>query len=118
MAHTDMEECARQLRMACTNVIGFWQLLQEPQVRKFSAVQQMQYRAYITAGALNMADILLAHAEVIAHLSPRQPNWIDPFRDTAQELKVRALALDGHGYEKFSERAYDFALNFLGALHE
>ena len=118
MPHTDMEESGRLLRTASTNVIGFWQLLQEPHVHKFSPVTQMQHRAYLTAGALNMADILLEHHEAVAYLRPRSPNWIVPFTDTARELKVLALALDGFGQEAFSERAFYFAVRFLGAINE
>ena len=68
MSRSDEEKCGRLMRTACRNVIGFWQLLQEPDVHRLDHVKRLQYRAYMIGSALHLADLVVRHEHALIHL--------------------------------------------------
>jgi hypothetical protein len=116
MCGSDAEECGRMLRPACTNVIGFWQLLRYAHP-KVTPVRRMQYCAHITSSALEMSDLILQHKHAIrGNLLHGQR--IEEFTATANRLKFLAVALDGDNQDQFLDEAYYFAVQFVKGLDE
>lgn len=114
----EAEKAGRDLRNSCMNIIGFWQLLQVPGTPRNSAVNRMQQRAYLTSGAIKMADLILQHHEIIGQAFIGKPDRMEEFKATATKIKFLAAALDGDNPEQFADEAVNFAWQFLGAMNE
>lgn len=114
MSRSSEDKCRTNLKRACTNVVGFGHLLQAPDVRTFSHVKQMQYRAYLVGAALCLADLMLEHEDAMADLFP--PARLPELRELAEDFKVMVLALDGDCQDMLDEQAMEFGCYVLGAL--
>lgn len=113
----DEKKYAREIRAACTNVVGFWQLMQEADEHKVPPIKRMEYRAYVTFGALRMADLIGQHHQLIRELFIDNPEWAEELVVTANKIKFLAVALDGHEPDHFAFEASYFAFRFLGAVN-
>ena len=117
MSLPEEHEAGRMLRHACTNIIGFWQLLSNDDLpRQPSPVSRMSWLSYLTGNALKMADLVLVHHLAIAESLLDKPQRIEEFRATARRIKFLAVALDGHDGDRFADEAGHFAWTFLGAI--
>ncbi|MCK7616123.1 hypothetical protein [Roseibium sediminicola] len=111
MSRSDQADCGRLLRTACTNVIGFWQLLQDPDSQKLDPVKRMQYRAYIIGCALHLADLVVQHEDAMADLYPQ--DWEPDLTGSAREFRELAYAFDGDCQDELDEQALAFSQNVL-----
>lgn len=111
MSRSDEKDCGRKMRMACTNIIGFGQLLQEPHARKFSHVKRLEYRAHMVSSALNLADLVIEHDAAIADLFPC--SWEPGLKPLAEAFRTMVFALDGDYQVTLEEQAVEFACHFL-----
>lgn len=116
MSRSSEDKCRTDLKRACTNVIGFGQLLQEPDVRKFSHVKQMQYRAYLVGTALCLANLIIEHEDTMAELFPR--SRLPELGGLAEDFKIMVHAFDGDCQEILDEQAMEFGFYVLGALNQ
>ncbi|GAB2186633.1 hypothetical protein LAB1_39420 [Roseibium sp. LAB1] len=95
------------MRTACTNVIGFWQLLQEPDVHRIDHVKRLQYRAYMIGSALYLADLVVRHEQALIHLRP--PNGEPELSEEARQFRAMVHAFDGDHQETLDARALVFS---------
>lgn len=107
MSRSDEEKCGRLMRTACTNVIGFWQLLQEPDVHRIDHVKRLQYRAYMIGSALYLADLVVRHEQALIHLRP--PNGEPELSEEARQFRAMVHAFDGDHQEMLDARALVFS---------
>jgi len=112
MSRSDEERCGRMMRTACTNVIGFWQLLQEPDVRRLDHVKRLQYRAYMVGCALHLADLVVQHEDALAQLYPQ--DWEPELTGAAREFRNMVHALDGDHQDTLDAQAFVFSQHVLG----
>ena len=115
MSQMEEAECWRLLRSACTNVIGFAELLNEPGGHKFSEVKRMQYRAYMIGSALKLADLIVEHDRVIAHSLPRDE--IAELKRLSKDYRYLILTLDGEKPDVLENHSREFARYALGVLN-
>lgn len=116
MSRSSEDKCHTNLKRACTNVIGFGQLLQEPNVRKLSHVKQMQYRAYLVGTALCLADLIIEHDDAMADLFPR--SRLPELEGLAEDFKIMVHAFDGDCQDILDEQAMEFGCYVLGVLNQ
>lgn len=107
MSRSDEEKCGRLMRTACTNVIGFWQLLQEPDFHRIDHVKRLQYRAYMIGSALYLADLVVRHEQALIHLRP--PNGEPELSEEARQFRAMVHAFDGDHQETLDARALVFS---------
>jgi hypothetical protein len=107
MSRSDEEKCGRLMRTACTNVIGFWQLLQEPDVHRIDHVKRLQYRAYMIGSALHLADLVVRHEQALIHL--RRPDGEPELGEEAKQFRAMVHAFDGDHQEALDARALVFS---------
>ena len=113
-------EAEQQLRCACTNVIGFWQLLQTEHTisgKPICPIKRMEWRAYMVVSALKIADLIVEHHKVIAWCFPKNPARIEDFKETAIRMKLLALMADNVDLDEFDEEIGQFAWSFLGSMN-
>jgi len=116
MSQSEEAECWRSLRAACTNVIGFSELLNEPGGHKFSEVKRMQYRAYMIGSALKLADLILDHDQAIAPCLP--PEEIGRLKHLSKNYRYLALTLDAENPDVLERHSREFARHFVGVLDQ
>jgi len=114
MSRSDVEHCGRLMRTACTNVIGFWQLLQEPDVGKLDHVKRLQYRAYLLGCALHLADLVTRHENALADGFPR--NWEPGLGGAARDFRNMVQAFDGDHQDTLEAQALILSQHVLGVL--
>jgi len=114
MSRSKEEQCGRLMRTACTNVIGFWQLLQEPGTEQLDPVKRMQYRAYVIGCALHLADLVVRHEDAFAERSPKDFGPV--LGGCAREFREMAYAFDGDYQDELDEQALAFSRKVLGAF--
>lgn len=108
------EDCRRQLQRACTNIIGFGNLVEDPCHPTLTAVRRLQYSAYMTGSALKLADLVIANHRLLAEVYSR--DQASDFRGRAQGYKSLLLALDGDCPADVQARTMEFARYFLGVF--
>lgn len=119
MSLPEDEDCVRGLRTLCTNIIGFWQLLQcERAAERCGPVKRMEWQAYLTSGALEMAHLILEHHLVISEGFIEAPKRISEFTAAANRIRYLAVTLDGDCPDQLADEAFDFAVRFLAAMKE
>lgn len=111
MSRSNEAQCGRLMRTACMNVIGFWQLLQEPDVHELDPVKRMQYRAYVVGCALHLADLVVQHEDAMADLYPQ--DWEPDLTGSARDFREMAYAFDGDYQDELDEKALTFSQNVL-----
>ncbi|WP_299810500.1 hypothetical protein [uncultured Roseibium sp.] len=109
------EDCARELRLACTTVIGFGQLLEDADTLGISQVKRLQYRAFLIGGALRLTNLVNEHHHVIADAFPGERTAA--LKHRAQEFRIMAMALDGHHQSELEKHAMTFGCSFLQILN-
>lgn len=114
MSRSHEENCGRLMRKACTNVIGFWQLLQEPDVGRIDHVKRLQYRAYMVGSALHLADLVVQHEEALAHLYPR--DWEPGLSDAARAFRTMVHGFDGAHQDTLDAQTLIFGQHVLGVF--
>lgn len=114
MTRSYEERCCRKLQTACTNVIGFGQLLQEPVPRKIDQVKRLQYRAYMIGSALTLADLVIEHGEAIAEIFP--DHKAQDLQEVCQAYKTLVVSLDGNDQCLLHEQTMFFGHFFLGVF--
>ncbi|TYC66366.1 hypothetical protein FMN63_18630 [Stappia sp. BW2] len=107
MSRSDEEKCGRLMRTACANVIGFWQLLQEPDVLKIDHVKRLQYRAYMIGSALHLADLVVRHEHALIHL--RKLAWEPELGEEARKFRTMVHAFRGDHLEAVDAKALVFS---------
>ena len=107
MSRSDEEKCGRLMRTACTNVIGFWQLLQEPDVHRIDHVKRLQYRAYMIGSALHLADLVVRHEHALIHL--RRAVGEPELGEEAKQFRTMVHAFDGDHQDALDARALIFS---------
>ncbi|WP_269585052.1 hypothetical protein [Roseibium sp. Sym1] len=114
MSRSDTEQCGRLMRTACTNVIGFWQLLQEPDIHRIDHVKRLQYRAYMVGSALHLADLVVRHEDALVHLCKRD---LEPgLGGAARAFRNMVHAFDGDWQDTLDAQALIFSQHVLGVF--
>lgn len=116
MSRSDEERCGRLMRTACTNVIGFWQLLQEPDIHRIDHVKRLQYRAYMVGSALHLADLVVQHEEALAHLGS---HGCEPaLGSAARAFRNMVHVFDGDHQDQLDAQALVFSQQVFGVFEQ
>ncbi|QDG74393.1 hypothetical protein [Labrenzia sp. PHM005] len=113
-------ETGQQLRCACTNVIGFWQLLHCEHTtsgKPICPIKRMAWRAHLTGCAANLAEFVIKHDRDIARGFLEDPRRMPEIIGKA--LGIRAIVNVGERLEiedQLEDCASKFAIQLLGAL--
>ncbi|MEP1932170.1 MAG: hypothetical protein ABJO52_20870 [Nisaea sp.] len=119
MSQSYEHETGQMLRHACTNVIGFWQLLNCERTisgKRICPIKRMEWRAYLTTCAVKLAGLVLEHKETIAEGFLEDPSRIREFEGTSYVIRLNLRVADELDLDAFDERAGQFAIALLGAL--
>ncbi|WP_346908574.1 hypothetical protein [uncultured Roseibium sp.] len=109
MSQKHRDELKALFQTPCINVIGFYQLLEQPEPGKFDPVKQMQHRAYMVGSGLKVAEMILRYDDVFIELFPHKREQIDRLRRHADEIQRMAVMLDGDSTSRWCNRLYRFA---------
>lgn len=113
MPRSEEEKCAREIRTACMNVVGFYQLMQESDEHKVPSIKRMEYHAHVTFSVLKMADLIIRNHQLINRVFADTPVRAKELIATANKIKFLAIALNGQEANHFAREASLFAVQFL-----
>lgn len=109
MSQKHRDELKALFQKPCINVIGFYQLLEQPEPEKFGPVKRMQHRAYMVGSGLKVAEMILRYDDVFIELFPHKRDQIDSLKRQADEIQRMAVMLDGDSTARWCNRLFQFA---------
>ena len=118
MSQKHRDELKALFQKPCTSVIGFHQLLEHPEPKKFGSVKRMQYRAYMVGSGLKVAEMILRYDDVCIELFPHKREQIDSLGRQADEIHRMAIMLDGDSTARWSNRLFRFASDCIAIFDE
>ena len=114
MTPSSDEQLGRRMRRACTNIIGFGQLLDGAPHPQITEIMKLQYQAYMVGSALHLADMILEHHRGRGSQSgPSTPATDTDLRNRSIRYKTLAIGFDGHHQQELVDETMGFGLHVL-----